>query len=593
VSVANARWHPSTAAQRAPLWLRARLDSLLLASLVGVLLLTLAWLVLPPLFFIVQTSFSTARGPDLGVFTLENYRAVLGSLAAGQRIIPNTLVFAVGSAGLAIILGTALAWLAERTNSPFRSFAYLAAFVSFAMPGVVKVIAWILLLGPKAGFVNVWLMGLFNLQEPPLNIFSMAGMIFLEGLLWMPVVFLLLATPFRSMDPALEDAAATSGAGFWMTFRRVTLPLATPSTLAVLFLTLVRSLEAFEIPALVGVPAGVDILSAQIYLEVRKGAFPRYGEAGAYAAVLLVLVCVALYPYYRLTLNSRKFATVTGKGFLPRVLDLGRWRYLGGALLLVLPAFELLPLLAIAWTAFMPFPQLPSAEALGRLTLANFPTAFYHSNASASLQNSLIVSAASATAVVLLTLFAGWVVTRASWSGRWILDLLASLPLVFPGVVLGLALLRLYLIVPIPVYGTVWILVLAYVCALLPYGMRFTYAGLLTIDRELEDSASVSGATFLQTLRRIVFPLLFPALFAAWIYTFLVTMKVLSVALMLYSHGSQVVPVAIWELWNNGAVTELSAFSLVFTCGLLILAFVLHRVSSTFGSGAWSAPEAR
>lgn len=545
-------------------------------------LLAVAYLVIPPLFFIVYTSFIGERGAAAGALTLQHFANILSSLAEVRTLLRNSLIFSVGSAACALLFGTLLAWLAERTNAPFRTMAYISAYLSFGIPGIVKVIGWILLFGPKAGMINVLAAELTGIR-PLFNLFSMPGMILIEGFLWTPVVFLLMATPFRSMDPSLEESATVFGGSGWQVFRRVTLPLALPSVLAVLILTFVRSLEAFEIPALIGIPAGVDVLTTQIYLQVRSSFFPKYGEASAYSIILIVLVGLALIPYYRATRHTHKFTTVTGKGFHPRRNDLRRWRWLCGLLLLVLPLLQVLPLAALIWASLLPFTKQPSMEALASISLNNYFSAFRESAILSSVFNSLVVSVTAATATVLITFLASWLVVRTTIRSRWALDQLAMVPLVFPGIVMGVAVLKMYLAIPLPIYGTIWILVFAFMTRYLPYCMRFSYAGLLGIHRELEESAEVCGASWMQAARNIVIPLVLPALFAGWIYIFLITIRELSVALLLYSPGSQVISVAIWELWENGHVGELAAFSLVITCGTVLLAILFHRLAQRYG----------
>lgn len=543
--------------------------------------LILAYLVIPPLFFILHTSFIDEHAAA-GTFTLEHFANIVGSLSEVRTLLWNSLIFSVGSAGCALGIGTLLAWLAERTNARFRTMAYVSAYLSFGIPGIVKVIGWILLLGPKAGILNVAAAALTGIF-PIFNLFSLPGMILIEGLLWTPVVFLLMATPFRSMDPSLEESAAVFGGSGWQVFRRVTLPLALPSVLAVLILTFVRSLEAFEIPALIGIPAGIEVLTTQIYLQVKGGFLPKYGEASAYSILLMALVGLALIPYYRVTRHTYKFTTVTGKGFRPRRIDLGSWRWLGGFLLLFLPLVQIFPLSALIWASLLPFAKQPSGEALKFISLSNYSTAFADSTITGSILNSLTVSLTAATGTVLATFVASWIVVRTSIRSRWTLDQLAMVPLVFPGIVMGVAILKMYLAIPLPIYGTIWILVIAFMARYLPYGMRFSHAGLLGIHRELEESAEVCGATWAQGVRNIVIPLILPALFAGWIYIFLVTIRELSVALLLYSPGSQVISVTIWELWENGHVGELAAFSLVVTSGTVLLAIIFQRLSQRYG----------
>ncbi|MGH7828060.1 MAG: ABC transporter permease [Candidatus Binatia bacterium] len=538
----------------------------------------LVYLVVPPFFFILSASFTAETGTNVGELTLKHYASIVGSVDDFGVLLWNSFVFSVGSALGALFFGTLLAWLAERTNAPFQSVAYVSAFVSFGIPGIVKVIGWILLLGPEAGLINVIAEDLTGIS-PVFNLFSMPGMIMVEAFVWTPVVFLLMATPFRSMDPTLEEAALTAGSNNWQVFRRVTLPLALPSVLAVLILTFVRSLEAFEIPALIGLPAGVEVLTTKIYLQIRTGFLPRYGEASAYSVLLIALVGVVLLFYHRVTSQGYKFSTVTGKGFRPRRIDLRFWRWLGGAILLILPLLQILPLVALTWSSFLPYVQPPSQKALAALSLDNYSSAFSDGAIIWAVLNSLFVSVTSATAVVAVTFVAAWVVVRTNISKRWTLDHLATVPLVFPGLVMGVAILKMYLTLPVPIYGTLWIIFFAFLVRYLPYGIRFSYAGLLSIHRELEESSATCGGNWRQTVRKILFPLMLPTLFAGWIYVFLITIRELSVALLLYSPGSQVVAVVIWELWDNGRIGEVAAFSLVFTLGTVLLAAFFKRLA--------------
>ena len=544
--------------------------------------LALLYLVVPPVYFILTSSFIVERGPDAGAFSLIHYANIFASLSEFKKLVWNSVIFSCGSAAGALFLGTLLAWLAERTNAPFRTLAYVFAFISFGIPGIVKVIGWMLLLGPEAGLINVLVADLTGIS-PIFNVFSMAGMILVEALIWTPVVFLLMATPFRSMDPSLEEAAMVAGSKDWQVFWRVTLPLAFPSVLAVLILTLVRSLEAFEIPALIGLPAGLEVLTTKIFLQISSSFLPKYGEASAYSVLLMMIVGVVLFAYHKVTGHTHKFTTVTGKGYRPRRVDLRRWRWLGGSLLLVLPMVQALPLAALIWSSFLPYVQRPSSKALSLLTFNNYGTAFSDNSIIWAILNSLTISLATASATILVTFLAAWLVVRSNISKRWALDQLAMAPLVFPGLVMGVAILKMYLAIPLPIYGTIWIIFFAFLARYLPYGMRFSYAGLLSIHRELEESSATCGGNWGQTVRKILVPLVIPTLFAGWIYVFLITIRELSVALLLYSPGSQVIAVTIWELWVNGRIGELAAFSLVITTGTVALALVFQRLAQRYG----------
>jgi iron(III) transport system permease protein len=540
----------------------------------------LLWLILPPLIFIIQTSLTTNQGDG---FTLDHYAAIASSLRGTLSLLGDSLTFAIGADVVAIALGTMLAWLTERTDAPFKSLAYLGAFLSFAVPPIVKVIGWILLFGPKAGFMNVWLSQIVHIPRGTLDIFSMGGMILIEGLLWAPIVFLLMTVPFRSLDPSLEEAASTSGAGPLKAFRKVTLPLALPSVLAVVLLTAARSISSFEVPALIGIPAGVHIFTTRIYLLTTQGFIPHYGDSSAYGVILMIIVGFALYPYYLATRQTQKFATVTGKGFRPRVFRLGRWRPLGAALMLLLPLLVILPTLALLWASLLPYVQQPTLHALRAVTFKNYPHAFADPHIVNAAMNSILIGIASATAAMFLTMLTSWLVIRSQWKGRWALDQLTTVPLMIPGIVLGIAILRTYLTLPLPLYGTIWILVIAYVTASLPFSMRFCYSGVIAIARELEESAHVSGASWWTTMRRIILPLMMPAMFAGWIAIFMVTFRELTVSLLLVTPSSPVIPVTIWDLWENGSITELAAFTIVLSGALIALGFVLRRMSQRYG----------
>ena len=268
----------------------------------------LIYLILPPLFFLFRTSFISGD-TIFGTATtgLDNYRTVLQS-AATWRLLINSLIFAIGSSLVGLTIGGLLAWIVERTNTPFRRLVYIAVFLHFATPGILRVIGWILLMGPKSGYINVLIRKIFDLSATtgPFNIFSMPGMIMIEGLIWGSLVFLLMSAPLRSMDPALEEAAGISGAGVLKTVWHVTLPMALPSILSVLLLAFVRCLEAFEVPALIGVPAGVHVFTTKIWFEIKRDIFPNYGIASAYSVFALVLVSIGLFLYSRATRASYK-----------------------------------------------------------------------------------------------------------------------------------------------------------------------------------------------------------------------------------------------------------------------------------------------
>jgi iron(III) transport system permease protein len=545
-------------------------------------LIILGYLVIPPLFFTVKSSLYYAKGFEPARLSLKHYTDIL-STPGTTRMMFNSLVFATGSSLLAIVIGTLLAWIVERTNTPLKNVAYLSAFATFAVPGILKVIGWILLLGPEAGLINMFLRDLLGLEGSPFNIFTMPGMILIEAVVWTPVVFLFMAAPFRSMDPSLEESASMSGAGIGKTFYHITLRLALPSVLSVLLLNFIRALEAFEIPALVGIPGGITVLTSEIYLKIQSGLLPKYGLASAYAIILIAFVLIGLYFYSRTTRHAQKFYTITGKGFRPRLINVGNWRYLTTALVLLLPAFLVLPLFVLFWASLLPYYARPSLQILSGITFANYVSVFKNAIALGALKNSVLIALTSATGTILLTAIVAWVVIRTDIGGRWLLDHLASFTLVFPGIVLGVALLVTYLTLPIPFYGTIWILIIAFITRYIPYGIRFCYPGLLQINKELEESAQMSGAPWGTVFRKIVVPLMMPSLFAGWIYIFLHSVRALSLPILLSRPGTEVVAVLIFDMWENGQTPEIGAFGISITLILVAMAVGFHRFSARYG----------
>lgn len=551
------------------------------------LILVIGLFVVPPLWFLVQGSFFVNKlDGSLGPFTGRYY----ARLTEDARLITsavNSGVFAVGSAIVALLFGGLLAWLVERTNAPFKPLAYLTTIISLGTPYVLYVSAWLFLLG-RAGPLNATYRNLTGNTDLLFNVYSLGGMIMIEGFLWSPLVFLLLSATFRAANPELEEAARMSGAGVWQTFRRVTFKMAMPALLALAMLVFIRAIEAFEVPALVGIPGRVHVLTTDIFLEIRGRVPPDLGYASAFASVLLIVVGVLLYFYGRISKHAERYHTVTGKGFRPRAFDLGKGRLLAGAIILVNFLLVLgLPTLVLIWASLLPFYQTFSVKALSLLSFENYRAVFASGLYFALAWNTVFVAAAAATITMALTLLAGWIAARRRPGGT-VLDQLASAPLIFPGIVLGVAIMQVALALPFKIYGTVWILIIAFVVRYLPYGMRYSYTGVLQIHNELEEAASVAGATPLTTLRRVIAPLLAPAIFAGWLFIFLLAARVLSLPILLAGPNSQTMAVAMFDMWSNGQGTELAALGLSWTALMTVIAFIFYVLSRRSASDAYS-----
>lgn len=535
----------------------------------------IAYLAVVPLGYLVWGSFFDEDG-----LTLDWFRRAYSAVGL-REMVTNSLIFATGSTLISVTLGTVLAYLIVRTDVPFKTLMMAASLVPLIIPGILHTIAWIFLASPRVGVYNQLLEPVFG--PATIDIFSLYGMILVEGLHLSPLVFLLMVAAFRSMDPALEESALLSGATLPTVFRRVTLPLVRPAVYASILIMGVRTLEAFEVPALLGTPEGIWVFTSRIW-RVLSTYPPGYGEAGAYAMSLLVLTSLGVFWTSRLTRRAKSFQTVTGKGFRPRPIELGRWRWPATALIVAYFAFAVLaPLLILVYASTQKFYSVPSWESLSRMTLENYEYTFSSSGTITALKNSLYLGIGTATLVMVVMAVAAWLVVRTKLPGRWLVDNLAFLPLVVPGLVMGVALLFVYLRHPLPIYGTIWILFLAYFTRYMPYGMRYASSSMYQISGELEECAQTSGASWTQSFRRVVLPLLVPGLVAGWIYILLVSVRELSSSILLYSPGNEVLSIRIWEQYQNGQFTELAALGVVMVVVLVVLVGVAYKLGAKIG----------
>jgi iron(III) transport system permease protein len=558
-----------------------RIDAkwLLIASSVALA----AWLSLVPVAFLLWQSFltpETAAAPAR--FTWENYGTAYYS-AETIRLFGNSIAFGVGSSAVAFVSGTFFAWVNERTNTPFKSLFFALSLIPLVIPAILFTVSWILLASPKIGIVNFALQALSGTDYVFVDLYSMGGMIFVDGMHQSPLAFLMMTAAFRAMDPALEEAALMSGATVPQIARRVTLKLALPAVLATLLILFVRAVESFEVPALLGLPVGIEVYTSSIYQAIQR--YPsEVGLASAYAVTLLVIASLCVYAQSRVTAEVGKFSTVTGKGFRPRMMNIGRWRYLTMAIFVVyFMIIVALPFLVLVWCSLQKFYSAPSLSAMKSLSLDAYRAVFAYPDIGTVIWNTAVLAVASATIIMLMTSVLAWIVVRTRMPGRWVLDSLASLPLVFPGLVLGLAIMICYLHVGIGVYGTLWIMLIAYVTRFMPYGMRYSMTSLLALHRELEESAAMSGASWRMAFQRIILPLLKPGLIAGWIYIVIVSMRELSGSILLYSPGSEVVSIMIWEYWQNGQYVELSALGVMLIVALFCFVVTAEFASRRFG----------
>jgi iron(III) transport system permease protein len=546
----------------------------------------LFWIVLIPLAQLLLSSVRSGYPGDPGPWTLSKYAAVYATPLTYKMLL-NTFILAAGDTLITLSLALIFAWLIERTDMPYKDLAWALILIPMAMPGLLFSMSWVLLLSPNTGVVNVWLRALLDLagihlEQGPLNIYSMGGMIFLEGIRGLTSLFLILVAAFRMMDPSLEEAARVSGVTGWQTVRRVTLPVLMPAILVAGIYSFMSSLDSFEVPAVVGLPARIFVLSTLIFFTARQAAPIDYGLSAAYASLFLVITVLLVYIYHRVVRRTEDFATVTGKGYRPRLTRLGRWRYLAVGIFTV---YFLLttgaPLLVLVWSSLLPRYRLPSWEALSSVSLANYRAVLADEGALIAIINTVKLMVITATVTMLLALFISWLIVRSKAGSRWILDAIAFIPHAIPGIVIGLALIFLYLQPPfsyLPIYGTVWIITLGLTTQYLAYSTRVTNAAIIQIHEELEEAARVSGCTRFTTILRVTLPLMMPALVSGWIWVAIHTIRAFSTPLMLASRHNEVIAVRLWDYWDHGEMTTATALGVLFVLALGIITFTGRKL---------------
>ena len=546
-------------------------------------ILIVSYLVLIPLGMLLVGSIRSAPIGEPGAhFTFNNYLEAYLS----PRFFPllgNSFIYGLGSCVLTFTLGTTLAWVYERTNTPLKKIFGVAALIPFIVPGILSTISWILLLSPKIGLINLVLAKILHLDHSPFNIYSLYGMIWAEGIHLYPLVFLMMSASFRSMDMALEESSTMSGAGIFGTFCRITLPLMRPAFFSAMLIMFIRAIEAFEVPALIGLPAGIEVFTSEIYLAIHE--YPsNFGLAGALATTLLFFSTLGVYFYRRATSKEQRFATVSGKGFRPRLIDLGKFKYLVSGLCIIFFIITIgLPIFILLWSSFVPFYEVPSLAAISTLSLKNYFFVFNFPTTMTAFRNSIFLMLTTATLTMLLTSVIAWIAVKSKIKGRGVLDTLAFIPIAFPGIVLGVSLLYVYLALPIPIYGTIWILLVAYMTKYLPYGIRTTTASIIQVHKELEEASALSGATWGTTFLKITLPLLIPGFMAGWLYIAMVSLRELSTSILLYSSGSEVLSIVVFDLWEGGQYPTLCALGIMMIGILILLAFVANKVGAKIG----------
>jgi iron(III) transport system permease protein len=536
-----------------------------------------------PLVMLLYGSIRSAPiGEPGATYTIQNYIKAYFDKEF-YLLLLNSVYYALGTCTLTFLIGTFLAWVSERTNTPLKKLFVVMSLIPFIIPGILSTISWILLLSPKIGLINIAVKDILGLESAPFNVYSMWGMIWAESIHLYPLVFLLMSAAFRNMDTSLEEAALASGSSTFQTFCHVTLPLMRPAMFSLLLINFVRGIEAFEVPALIGVPAKISVFTTKIFLAIHQ--FPSdFGLAGAYAVTLLAISTVGVLLYGKLTRKEERYATVTGKGYRPRVIDLGGWKYLTlGISFLIFSLAVILPVFVLLWSSFIPYYGVPSRELMAKMTFANYQYIINYPLALTAFKNSFYLSVGSATLVMLLTSVISWITVKTRLPGRALLDNMTFIPIAMPGIVLGVSLIWVYLTLPIPIYGTIWVLLLAYLTKFMPYGIRAASASMIQINKELEEASLTSGGTWFQTFRKVVLPLLMPGFTAGWIYISIIALRELSTSILLYSYNSTVLSIMAFDLWEGGQYTYVCALGVLMVLLLITMAFTARKLGAKVG----------
>ena len=534
-------------------------------------------LTLSPVAAVLIASFRPSGLPSSAGWTLEHYVSVWTD-GYTYRALSQTVIFAVCSGLFAEVSALLLAWLLERTDVPWASYFRAGILVAMVTPPVLFAIGWVLLASPKIGL----------LRFTHFDIYSLAGMTLVQGLAMVPTSFLLLSPVVRFLNPALEEAATASGASSGQTLRRVTLPLVLPALISVGTLVIIFSTLALDIPLVIGLPANLPLLSLHVWEMMQPaGGAPAYGDVAALNNVVFVILGAAMVVYYRATREATRYAIISGKGYRPNRVRLGKYRGLGFAAVLAYFIAALgLPFLALLWVSIVPYFSGFDGSMLTQFSAKNFLFIFGSPQVHQGAINSAVVACVAALGTCALSLVVAWVVVRSRVRWRRLLDVLAMLPIGTSAIMMGIALVFIFFgLRAVPIYGTIWVIAIGHAIVYLPFSARTVQAAMLQVSRELEEAAHVAGATVRHTFRRIIVPLLSPALVGVLVWVGFHSVREFSIAVILQSGNNRVLSTVLYGYWNSGQAqyaTAIAVSLMVFLGILVVLAGKLtsHRVEA-------------
>ncbi|MCX5826007.1 MAG: iron ABC transporter permease [Deltaproteobacteria bacterium] len=552
-----------------------RRDSILVIVITAMIGITVIY----PLSIMVLGTFKSTPPGVPSALTLNNYVTMFSSDWFWIEL-GHTIWISVGGTILGVFLGVSMAWIVTRTDTPWVGKLEIPLIVPFFLSPFIGALAWTGLASADYGLINGWFQALFGVR--PFEIFGPWGIIWVMGLYYSPYAFLIVSGTLRNMDPTLEEAALSAGANKLQTMLRVTLPLMAPGILASAILIFVAAAEQFGIPSVLALNQRWYVLTTRIFYFLRG--YPQDYSMGATVAMVMLVFTGGMVFMRNRVMRHREFVTVGGKSFRPHVIPLGKWRYFALSYLLAYIMLSvILPFGTFIAISFFKFWSIhPKMKYLTldnwRYILFEYPTTWV------AVKNSLLLSIGGAAIAVLISAVIAWVVVRSKAFGKDALDTIATLPVAVPGLILGVAYLWAWIRSPIPIYGTIWILMIAYVSRFIPYSLRSIESTLRQIDKSLEESANISGASWLRTFWSVSLPLLKPGLVAGFILLFVTFIRELSCSILLYSSGSEVFSVTMFDLWRDGMFPKLAVIGtlqLFITVAVLMLFSWLFKIRIT------------
>jgi iron(III) transport system permease protein len=546
------------------------------------LMLILAFLVLYPVAMLLLGALTNTNPvvDGFGVFdlSLTNFVTVLANPNV-HLALANSLIACGGGTALAVLIGLTFSWVVVRTDTPCKRFIAAASLIPLFVPPLVAAVAWAILASPKTGLLNTALAGIGLTWR--LNVYSMSGLIVIFGIYYAPYVYMFTASALRNMDPALEEAAEISGASAFKTLITVTFPLIAPAIISGMLLSFIVMLGIYGIPAVLGTPGDIPVLTTYIF-KLTAWTPPLYSTAAAVALILMVVTGLLVW-LQQIVVSRRSYTTVAGKAFRPAVLRLGRWRYftlgLAVAYLLIVVVLPTLALIVAAFRKFMFIRNLQSLFDARQYSLIHFERLFDNPLALRSIVNTMEVGLITALVGGVLAFAIGYTVNRTNLTGRRSIDVISTLPVAIPGLVVGVAYLWAWIGLPGGLYGTIWILALAFIARFMPDTVKALSTSLMQIHRELEEAAWICGRGLLSTIRTVVLPLARPGVIAAMTLLFILAIRELGSSLFLYTSHTMVMAVLLLDYYEGGNVGITAAFSLVQTALLAVLIGLAHWLS--------------